>query len=291
MESRETSPRPQHHPLAKTAVPPNHHRTNHRAQNPFAATVHAPNHGKIRSVTDQMTYPFEPRHQNRHQKVLLGEHNKEQKAASNSGPRPITLAPDPSHSRMLASDSPNRASPLGIGLVCNLFVTQRQSPLALNLSHKRPLVTTPPTAGGGPRRRLFIGRCPTRNLFSRTSRNAVATATKTRAGVPPSAKDSGRACSEGASSRSWRRAARWRQERVSSPPNARSSRSCRSALAPVDSPHRRRRPRCRLQTAASCQGRFLGSVAANRRYRPHIISGSPQTVRRAKLRKAPVAGF
>jgi hypothetical protein len=41
VESRKTSPRPQHHPPEKTAVPLNHHRAKHKTQNPFAATVHA----------------------------------------------------------------------------------------------------------------------------------------------------------------------------------------------------------------------------------------------------------
>lgn len=125
--------------------------------------------------------------------MFLGERNKGQKAASNSRPRPITLAPDPSHSRTLASDSPNRTSPLRIGLVRDPFMTQRRSPSALNLSRKRPLVTKRrPLLGGRPRRRLFAGRRLMRNPFSQRSRNAVATVTKTRAGVPPSAKDAPR---------------------------------------------------------------------------------------------------
>lgn len=206
MESRKTSPRPQHHPLEKTTVPPNHHRVKRKTQNPFAATVHAPNHGKIRSATDLTTHPFEPQHQDRHREVPLGERNKGQKAAGNSRPRPITLAPDPSHSRTLASDSPNRTSPLGIGLVRNPFVTQRWSPFALNLSRKRPLVTKRrPPLGGGPRRRLFMGRCPT---WTR-SLGGVATPSQQRPRhapaslpAPKTLLGSGRACSEGTNPRS-----------------------------------------------------------------------------------------
>src|ERR1700722_8129619 len=87
---------------SKTAVPPNHHPAKHKTQNPFAATVHAPNHGKIRSAADLTTHPFEPQHQDRYQEVPLGERNEGQKAASNSRLRPITPAPGPSHSRTLA---------------------------------------------------------------------------------------------------------------------------------------------------------------------------------------------
>jgi len=281
VESRKTSPRPQHHPLEKTTVPPNHHRVKQDTE-PFCSDRPRtkPRQDSFRDRPNDA--PFQaaaprqvPGSALRGTQQRTKSSQQQPTSSNNTGARPFPQ--QNARQRQPQQDLPTRNRPRTQPVRDTAPEPLRPQPQPQAPARDK----TPPTARRRSPQTPLHGQVSDVDPFSRRSRNAVATATKTRAGVPPSAKDAPRQRTslfrrnkpkELEKGRS-REAGEYQQpaKRVILPLVPFRPRACRQPApqtkTPMPSADRRKLPRT-----------LLGPAAANERCTPQIVSGSPQNV-------------